>query len=170
MAKFNIYDRYKSTINIAVAVGAVFVGYTVYQRYKKRNEEEKANAAGQLASTELTQLAAQGIHPSYNDSQYQVFVDNLVQAMTGCGTDETAVQNVFRQMRNEADIRKLILQFGVQYYQPCVWTSPISYTVWQVNDQAYGGGLATWLGYDLSAGSIADLNGILKANGINYQF
>ena len=142
----------------------------IYQNNKKKDEEAKANAAGQLASTELKQLAAQGITPTYGDSQFAVFVDQLVQAMTGCATDEAAVYNVFRAMKNEADIRKLVTQFGVQYYQPCVWTSPISYAHWQINDQAYGGGLSTWLGYDLTATEVSNINGILKANGINYQF
>lgn len=166
----NFYAKYKTTINVAVAVGAVFVGYSVYQNNKKKAEEAKANAAGQLANSELAALAAQGIVPTYTDSQFMVFVDSLVQAMTGCGTDEDMIYNVFRQMKNDADIRKLIALFGVQYYQPCAWTSPISYAIWQVNDQAYGGGLSTWLSYDLSASAIEDINSILKGKHINYQF
>jgi hypothetical protein len=58
----------------------------------------------------------------------------------------------------------------VQYYQPCVWSSPVSYAIWQANDRAYGGDLATWLSYDLGTTEISNINSILKANGLGFQF
>lgn len=166
----NFYNQYKSTINVVVGVGAVLVGYTVYQNYRKKEEEKKAQAGADAAQSELALLANQGINPSYYDSQYLIFADQIVQATSGCGTDEEKVYNVFRQMQNDADIRKLVILFGVQYYQPCAWTSPIAYSIWSVNDQAYGGSLSTFLGYDLGASEIAAINSILATKGINFQF
>ena len=164
------YERQPAAVKVIAVAGLALTGYLVYRAHKKKADLSAANQAGQLATNELSALAQQGVYPSYSDSQFQVFVDTLVQAMTGCGTDEDAVYNVFRQMRNDADIRKLVAQFGVQFYQPCAWTSPISYSIWQFDDQHYGGGLATWLGYDLSSDNISEINGILRDNGINYQF
>jgi hypothetical protein len=164
------YERQPPAVKVIVAAGVGLLGYSIYQAVKRNKEEKDAAKAAAAAAAELAALAAQGVYPSYGDSQFYVFVNTLVQAMTGCGTDETLIYQVFRQIRNEADIRRLIQLFGVQYYQPCVWTSPVSYTVWQVNDKAYGGDLATWLSYDLGQTEISNINSILKGNGLTFQF
>lgn len=172
------YDKYyadqpsvtKGIINVIVVGAAAYIGWEVYKNYKKKKDEEQAAAAASKASQELQELAQQGVKPTYSASQFENWSQVLVQAMTGCGTDEDAVLNVFRHLRNDADIRQLIAVFSVRYYQPCAWTSPISYAIWQVNNQAYGGGLADWLAYDLSSGYIQDINDILAGNGINYSF
>lgn len=164
------YERQPTIVKIIVAAGLGLTGWLVYRNYKKKQEERDATKAAQDAAIELGQLANQGITPSYTDSQYHSFVNVLVQAMNGCGTDEDQVYGVFRQMRNDADIRKLLIAFGVQYYQPCEITSPAQYLYWQFNDQAYGGDLGTWLGYDLSDSEIGQVNAILRQNGVNYQF
>lgn len=174
----SFYDKYyrdqpsiaKGIINVAVVGAVAYIGWEWYQGYKKKKEEGAANQAAIEAAQELQELAAQGVKPTYANSQYETWAQTLVQAMNGCGTDEEAIFNVFKFLRNDADIRKLISVFGIRYYQPCAWTSPISYAIWQANDQAYGGGLPTWLAYDLSAGDIQGINGILRGNGINYQF
>lgn len=166
----SFYSQYKSTINIGVGVAAIFIGYSIYKNNQRKKDEEKARAAADLAATELQQLAQQGVKPTYQDSQFQVFVDQLVQAMSDCGTDEDMIMNVFRSMKNDADIRKLISQFGVQYYQPCSFTDPIAATIYQFNNRAYGGALSTWLSYDLSASDITKINQLLQSKGINYQF
>lgn len=164
------YERQPPAVKVIVAAGVGLLGYSIYQAVKRNKEEKDAAKAAAAAALELAALAAQGVYPSYGDSQFYVFVNTLVQSMTGCGTDESMIYQVFRQIRNEADIRRLIQLFGVQYYQPCVWTSPVSYTVWQVNDKAYGGDLATWLSYDLGQTEISNINSILKGNGLTFQF
>ena len=170
----SVYDKYYEqqppAVKIIVVAGLGLLGYSIYRAVKRKQDEQKAAAAAAAAASELAALANQGVYPSYSNSQYYVLVNKLVQAMTGCGTDEAMVYEVFRQMRNEADIRELIKSFGVQYYQPCVWTSPVSYAVWQVNDKAYGGDLATWLSYDLGQTEISNINSILRGNGLNFQF
>lgn len=172
------YDKYyadqpsvtKGIINVIVVAGAAYIGWEVYQSYKKKKDEEQAAAAATQAIRELQELAAQGIKPTYSASQFESWSQALVQAMTGCGTDESAILGVFQHLRNDADIRQLIAVFGVRYYQPCAWTSPVSYARWQIDDQAFGGGLADWLAYDLSSGYIDDINNILAGNGITYSF
>lgn len=170
----SVYDKYyeqqPAAVKIIVVAGLGLLGYTIYRSIRRSQDEKDAAQAAQAASAELQSLANQGVRPSYNDSQYYVFVNQLVQSMAGCGTDEDQVFQVFQSMNNSADIRKLLIAFGVQYYQPCAWTSPVSYAVWQINDRAYGGDLATWLSYDLSAGDIAHINSILSSKGIDLQF
>ena len=164
------YERQPPAVKIIVVAGLGLLGYTLYRNIKRKQDEADALRAAQAAGQELNQLQQQGVNPTYPDSQFQVFADKLVQAMTGCGTDENQIYQVFGALRNEADIRKLIILFGVRYYQPCAATSPVSYAIWQFNDKAYGGDLSTWLSYDLSSGEIGYINSILKGRGINYQF
>ncbi len=162
-----IFRGIQGTIIVAgVAVG----GYILYREWKKNQEVKEANAAADAAAKHLRDLAAQGVVPTHDASQLEVYSQQLVEAMTGCGTDEDSIHRVFRQMNNDADVAALIVQFGVRYYQPCAWTSPVSFAIWEVNDQAYGGGLPTWFGFDLSDSEIEDINYILTTKGITYKF
>jgi hypothetical protein len=151
-------------------VGLGLLGYGIYRAIKKEGDKKEATQGAQAAKTELQQLAAQGIYPSYSLSQYLNYADKLVQAMNGCGTDESLIYSVFNQMKNKADVLQLVASFGLRYYTPCAFSDPISYGIWQFNDKAYGGELATWLSYDLSDGEIENINGILRSKGISYQF
>jgi len=162
-----IFRGIQGTIIVAgVAVG----GFFLYQEWKKNKEKAEANKAADIAAQHLRDLAARGITPTHDASQLEIFSQMLVQAMSGCGTDEDSIHRVFNQLENDADVAALIVQFGVRYYQPCAWTSPVSFAIWEVNDQAYGGGLPTWFGYDLSDSNIDDINEILISKGITYKF
>jgi hypothetical protein len=162
-----IFRGIQGTIIVA---GLAAGGYILYREWKKNQEEKQANAAADAAAQHLRDLAAQGITPTLDASQLEIFSQQLVEAMSGCGTDEDSIHRVFRQLSNDADVAALIVQFGVRYYQPCVWTSPVSFAIWEANDQAYGGGLPTWFGYDLSDSNIEDINDILTSKGITYKF
>lgn len=170
----NLYERYyerqPGAVKVIAVAGVAVLGYAVYRSIKKKQDEEKANQAAQLAAGELAQLAQQGIRPTLSDLQFEQMSQTIVTAIDGCGTDEDAIFSVFQQMANEADIRKLITVFGVRYSQPCSVTSPISYAIWLANDQAFGGPLNVFLRYDLSDSDIAHINSILRERGIVYQF
>lgn len=172
-----LYDDYKNlppwsrgVIGIVVIGGTALAIWAIVRGIKKGKEIADANKAATAASTELQQLNAKGITTTMNISEFEAYSQKLVQAMNGCGTDEDQVYDVFRAMKNEADIRQLIVTFGVRYYEPCAADQPISYTRWLFNDQSFGGGLPTWLSYDLSASEIQNINSILKKNNINYTF
>ena len=160
----------KGIEGILITIGVGVAAYIIYRNAQKNKDLNAANTQGSEADQELNALASQGITPSYSTSQFEGFAQQLVQAMDGCGTDENAVYQVFQAMKSKADVLKLISVFGVRFYQPCVWTSPVSYAIWQANDQAYGGGISTWLGYDLSASEIGKINAILSQKGIDYSF
>lgn len=168
------YDKYYNSqppvVKIIIAAGLGLSGYAIYRYFKNKADESQANQSAELATTELQNLAAKGIRPTYSQSQYENFSQQLVEAMNGCGTDEDTIYQVFGSLRNDADVLMLIKQFGVRYYQPCAVSSPLSYAIWQFNDKAYGGGLITWLGYDLDSDNIADINAILQGHGIKYTF
>jgi len=127
---------------IAVA-GVGVAAYLVYRGIQKSKEKANATQAAQAAGNELAVLQQQGIVPSYSDSEFQSMADALVQAMNGCGTNEPAIFDIMGRMHNDADIRKLVVTFGLRYYEPCAVISPLSYLRWQFDDTAYGGELST---------------------------
>jgi hypothetical protein len=160
----------KGVVVVGTGAALYFAGLSLYRNIRRNKDIKEANKAGEAAQKELGELASKGINPTLPDSQFQALSESLVQAMNGCGTDEEMVYSVFRKIKNDADIRKLIAVFGVRYYQPCAADQPISYTKWLINEKSYGGGLPTWLSYDLSASEIDKINSILKTNGVNYSF
>lgn len=160
----------KGVVIVGGGAALYFTGVTIYRNYKRKKDAADATQAASAAKKELVNLKAKGITPTLSESQFQGLCEGLVQAMNGCGTDEQRVYDVFKQMKNDADIRQLIASFDLRYYEPCAASQPISYLHWQLNDKAYGGGLPTWLSYDLSASEIDTVNAILKANKVNYSF
>jgi len=168
---YNGLPTWSKGVVAVIGVAAVaLVGYSVYSGVKRRRDIREASKASQEAKKEVDDLRRTGIVPSYTPSQYEVFSQKLVQAMDSCGTSEESVYSVFRSMKNKADVLSLISAFGVRFYQPCSATNPISYTNWLFNNRAFGGGLATWLEYDLTSAEIKKINNILAGNGINYNF
>ena len=119
----NFYDKYYASqpgvVKAVIAVGVAFGGYKLYQYYQEKEKQAQLKLVIDYAADELSQLAQQGIVPSYSDSTFESFSQQLEGSMTGCGTDEEAIFNVFRQMKNEADPRKLIAAFAVRNYTPC---------------------------------------------------
>lgn len=178
MSRETFYQKYyknqpdwaKGVINVVVVGGVAFAGYSIYRNAQKRKEIEAANQAAEYATDELGRLAARGIRPTYLNSEFELMAGALVQAMNGCGTDEEMILDVFRKMRNDADVLKLITVFGVRFYQPCAASQPLSYLRWMWDDQSFGGGIGEWLSYDLSSGYIEDINDILRSRGITYSF
>lgn len=170
----NLYERYyerqPSAVKVIAVAGVAALGYVVYRSVKRSEDIKKANQAAELASGELTELGQQGIYPTLSDSQFEQMSQTIVTAIDGCGTDEEAIFSVFNQLRNEADVRRLIVVFGVRYTEPCSVTQPISYAKWLINDQSFGGPLNVFLRYDLSDSDISEINSILRSKGIVYQF
>jgi type II secretory pathway pseudopilin PulG len=164
------YERQPQAVKVIAVAGIALLGYSLYRNYKKKQDEKQANQAALLAQQELADLANQGIHPTLPLSQFENLSQTIVEAINGCGTDEDAIFSAFKQLNNEADIRQLITTFGVRYARPCAATDPVSYSIWLVNDQAFGGPLATLLRYDLSDSDIEYINSIMRGKGINYQF
>lgn len=90
---------------------------------------------------------------SYPDDAYSNFASILMNAMSGAGTDEEAIREVFKKMNNNDDVRMLIKTFGT----------------------IDGDNLFTWIDKDLSRSSmfglsINDINEMLGNKGITIIF
>jgi hypothetical protein len=163
------YERQPAPVKIIAVAGVGLLGYSIWRSIKRQQDEKAANQLANIVEQELVGLAAEGVHPSFQDSQYESLSQAIVQAINGCGTDFDAIKMVFSSLENAADIRKLIQIFGVRYYTPCAITDPISYGIWIFNDKAFGGSLATMLYYDLDTSEQKEINSIMSAKGIDFQ-
>ena len=105
--------------------------------------------------SETTMLQAQGIKPSYSDSEYKSMANKLFDAMDGWGTNDDVVFAQFDRLNNDVDFIKLDKAFGVR----------------TASDNMFGliepQDLRGWIRDDLSSESIATLNQRLKQSGIS---
>lgn len=100
--------------------------------------------SGVTSTSTLVTLSAQGVKPSYTSDKYLLWADRLEYAMDGSGTDEQIIYNVYRYMKNDADMVKLNQAFGIR-------------------DDAT---LNQWIKGDVDIEIIAELNKQLREKGI----
>lgn len=172
-----VYDYYKDLPSWAkgvVVVGGIAIVYfttsSLIKRIKSQSDIKKNLQESADADNELSQLENQGVKPTISQSNIMSMINSLKEAMNGCGTNEERVYDNFKKLNNEADIKLLIRSWGVQYYQPCAGTQPISYSRWLFNDKSFGGSLSEWLNYDLKRAEINKINDILESKGIKHKF
>lgn len=173
-----LYQRYykpqpkwaKGVINVLVVGGGAYLLWQWHQSSKEKKILDEAGQTADYATQELAALAKQGIVPSFSNSEYEALSQGLEQAMSGCGTDEDLIYQIFGYLKNKADVLKLITVFNIRYYMPCKWTNPQDYLLWQINPQRFPGGLSAWLRFDLTTNEIAKVNQIMAERGITYQF
>lgn len=105
--------------------------------------------------SETAMLQAQGIKPSYSESEYKSMANKLFEAMDGWGTNDDVVFAQFDRLNNDVDFIKLDKAFGVR----------------TASDNMFGliepQDLRGWIRDDLSSESIATLNQRLKQSGIS---
>lgn len=89
-----------------------------------------------------------GESPTLSSATFNMLANKLYTAMKGVGTDEDTVYDVFGQLRNTADVYKLVAVFGTKD----------------------GETLDQWIRGDLSSWEINKLNKLLSNKGIAYSF
>lgn len=100
-------------------------------------------------NTELDEYTEEtGERPTLTNAQFNMLANKLYTAMKGVGTDEDTIFSVFGQMRNTADVLKLVAVFGTKD----------------------GETLEQWIRGDLSSWEINKLNRLLDNKGIAYSF
>ena len=126
-----------TAIIIIVAVIAIRYSYIGIRNFI-RNRKLNSDLQGSINYSNL----------SYTTDQYGVFAKKLYNAMDGVGTDEDAIWDTFKQMKNRDDLLFLIKTFGVRD----------------------GETLSEWLYDDLGNDDIEKLNTILSSLDIEYSF
>lgn len=146
----------KGIVTVAVVGG---VGYLIYKLIKssspdvKREKEEAQQVEQELADS------SRQVKASYPKSVYQGFANRIEEAGFDLGTDEEAIYNIFRKIKNNTDF--LMLQDA--------WGKP-NRTIYDWG-MGYPVSLSKFLTKELSASEISKINSILRANKITkYQF
>jgi hypothetical protein len=172
-----VYTYYKELPSWAkgvVVVGGIAIVYftskQIINRIRNQAERKFDLQESDSASSDLQNLAQQGIKPTVSNSQIDNIINSLVESMNDCGTDENAIYNQFKKLNNTADVYALLKRWQIRYYRPCAISNPISFAKYQFNNKAFGGNLSTWLTYDMTATEIGKINKILSDKGINYKF
>lgn len=124
----------------------------------KKLDESKTAKEGKEASQALSDLVKLGIEPTITDAQAESFSNSLVSAFGGCGTDEDAIYYVMSQLKNDADVYKLINKYGTRTYDGCLWGSG--------QNKSLSGAISD----ELDVFEKAQVNAILKKNGVSFQF
>lgn len=105
-----------------IGVSTIAIGGGTYYLVKRNKKNKAAKEGVELAQTEAQQILKNNAHlppdqqirASYTPQQMKTYADKLETAMSGLGTDNDAVKDVFKKMNNDLDILLLIEQFGVR--------------------------------------------------------
>jgi hypothetical protein len=145
-----------------IIVGVGGIGYAVYRYFKPRRTDSQQEedivsqggggsgaGGGNGVQTKLTQ--------TYANAMYNVLAEQIwgaAHANNWSGTQEDAIYDVFKQMKNDIDISKLISAFGARRMY-------LSFS---------NGALKEWINAEMDDSEIAKINSILQSNNISYRF
>lgn len=147
-----------------LAVGALgltaIVGFTVYSKVQSRIAHAGDFAEKADVKDEIKDLAKQNIKPSYSDSQYSTWANQLFAAMDGYGSDFSPIIRVFINMKNNADVLKLLAAYGIREISSGNWNP----------EPNFKGTLTAALTNQLNAKEIAEINIALAKRAITIKF
>ena len=134
---------------------------------REQEDKEEVNEI----SNEVQELESEGVTATYTDREYKSGASKLERAMKGIGNDAQEVADVFFGIKNEVDLRKLQVAFGVREGQNLsTWleNEMVGLLGWSSSSMFWvtrPDGSKKWISDNLSMSSLA--NDILKENNIN---
>jgi intracellular sulfur oxidation DsrE/DsrF family protein len=150
---------------VVVVGGMAIIYFTGRSLWKKLNETSRLKELqkeAEAAKNDLNVLAQQGIKPTLSQTELEGMSQELVSAFDGCGTDEKTIQQIFRKVKNEADVYALISTYGARSYDDCNLTEGFGNTT---------ASLSKSITNELSASDISTyINSTLEQRGIKYRF
>ena len=159
---YKIYDEQPKAIKTAITLVSVLVaGYAIFSIFKIINKKGLTDTGVRDAKKDLKDLEKQGLKPSFSNSQFEAYASQLHKAMKDNGTDESTVFRVFGNMKNKADILKLIEIYGKRPETGGLVAGHFS-------DQDLT--LAEQIQSDFDDSDIEKINKIFKSKRIDFQF
>lgn len=138
----------------------VFIGYQIYAKIQDNMKHAGDYKEEKDVKDDLKDLANNNVKPSYTDSQYSAWANQLFSAFDGYQSDESVVYRVFVNMKNDADVLKLIKAFGVR-----------EISSGKGNPQPnFKGTLSGVIADEMDTEEIKELNLILAKRGIKIKF
>ena len=127
-------------IKSGIVILALIFGIVLYKKIVTKSK-------GTKVINELQQDVVEN-RLSYPLSYYGIWAGDIYNAVEGMGTDEQAIFDVFKKLKNKDDVLQLISSFGIKD----------------------GETLSQWLIGDLGEDDRETLNRLLNDKNINYQF
>jgi hypothetical protein len=159
---YKIYNDQPKAIKTAIALVTVLVaGYAIFSIFQIVKKKGLTDTGIQDAKKDLKDLEKQGLKPSYNNSQFETWASQLHKAMKDYGTDSDTVYRIFGNMKNKADILKLIEIYGKRPETGGLFAGHLT-------DQDLS--LAEQIQSDFSNSDIEKINKIFKSKRIDFQF
>lgn len=130
-----------------------------------------ASSASKPAGQPAAKPAAQG-----DSAKFDKLTIDLLTAMQGMGTDESAMTAVFSQIKSQAEFAQysqyfLNLRMGYQTYGAGKVTDFAKFKSEAANRKVTNDcNLSYWIGQELDEDEVTHLNTVLKSNGITSQF
>ena len=151
----------KGTVAVLV-VGTIvtggFLGYGLIKKFIEGKSDRDLNRAttGDLKDLNKKDETKQTISKSQSES----FASGIYSALDGNGSDEGAVESIFKSLVNEADVLAIIKSYGTRtLYGELFWRT-----------ETYTGDLAGSLRDELSSSELNKINNILASKNINFRF
>ena len=108
------------TIGVVVVVGIIVLA-VAYSWFKNKSNEKEHAQDLEGVDEDIDILEKEGISPTFSDSQFKMWSGQLQEMFSGCGTDNTGVKSIMRQLKNDADVLQLISIYDVRSYDGCNW-------------------------------------------------
>ncbi len=150
---------------VGAGVATYFAGRGIYNSIKQKQLENEKGKTVKEAADEMVDLAAQGIMPSYSDTQYQDWANACFTSFDGWGSGDKGIlhsdlEPIFMQMLNKADVLKLIQAYGVKTISSGQWNPAPDFT----------GDLSATMHDQMSNVQLKNINSILSENKIDFKF
>lgn len=154
----NLSPLVRNIITLGLFVLFFIIVISIINAIKKAGKKAKDDKA---YNDDIKNLTAQGQKPSYPDTTYKNLADKIFGAsrgfVGGLGTDEEAIIDTFKEMKNDLDVVMLEKAWGSREPADC----------WAFCDAL---SLGDFLSYEMSAGDIQEINKTLSSKGINIKF
>lgn len=149
----------KLGIYIAGGIGVAFgVKYVLdfFKPNKKLEDKNKKDVKNELDAAKKKKAQ------TYPNSVYAGFASTIAEAIFGAGSDESAIYDVFRQLKSDTDYLLLIEAWG----SPTRQVFPDFFVFYDTGKKLT---LPAALRYDLDTSEVKKINNILASKGIKYR-
>ena len=159
-AYINASPLVRNTINVVVFAGIVYVSYKLVKYFSAEGKEGRAQRQEDNAWNQEIDRINQNpqTRQTISKAQSLSLANKIFAAVDGVGTDEDAIYDAFRVLKNNADFAALNAAFGKRKA-----SSGIPFTA------DVTGNLTTILGSELDSNEVAKINLMLQSKGIRYR-
>jgi hypothetical protein len=151
----------KGIIAVVMVGGVALAAWKTYKYLSDAKQRRLQKSEEKEGRQDLKELIRQGVVPSYPDSQYAAWANQLKESFDGCGTANEQVANIFARMKNDADVLKLNQAYGIREHDNCNW---------EFKFDDFKGTLPQAIVNELRPEQIAALNKLLSLKNIKYRY